>query len=690
MNAQSNSWTQKASIPGIGRGGSMGFSINGSGYVVCGLTTGGNTISDLWKWNQANNSWTQKANLPGNARHSGVAFKIGNKGYLTTGIASGNVLLNDLWEYNPATNAWIQKLNFIGTSRYYASSFVVGNYAYSGTGFGPGYQKDLWRYDQSNNTWTQMADLPGVGRYCSIGFAINSYGYLVCGYTGVSQKELWRYNTTSNNWSLRTEFPGTARYAPCAFVLNGKAYVGTGTASTGNTKDFYCYDPVLDSWSPAPSLPSNERLSATGFTINGKGYVSCGLNSTSFYNDLWEFNPGALSAYVNGTNLTCLGQNNGTATSMVTGGVSPFTYLWSNGQTTGFISNLASGIYTVTVTDANSISVTASITLTSPNSMSASTPLVSSICKGENATLSVTVSGGNLPYTYSWTPSNLTTQIVQVTPSASTTYTITVHDANGCSVSRTVWVAVNPLPSAPIHVSNGGVACSPDSVKLYSSSNSTLSWQWFRNGTIINGAVDSVYYAKTTGTYKVIVTNAGGCSKGSSNSSVNITQLTATISPLGTVTMCQGDSVNLTANPTSGYNFQWRKNGINISGATQSGYKAKQAGTFKVLITNQINGCTGLSAGTSVVINCRNSSGQFPDQVFPNPSADQFILDLSSYPEGKYIEMDVIDLTGKSVRHFSINCSNSNFSFGRDLSPGMYFIKLKTPSGSQMIKIIKE
>jgi PKD-like domain/SprB repeat/Secretion system C-terminal sorting domain len=63
------------------------------------------------------------------------------------------------------------------------------------------------------------------------------------------------------------------------------------------------------------------------------------------------------------TNATC-GQNNGAITATATGGTSPFSYLWNTGATTAAINNLAAGTYTVTVTDANSLTATANTTVT--------------------------------------------------------------------------------------------------------------------------------------------------------------------------------------------------------------------------------------------------------------------------------------------------------------------------------------
>ncbi len=65
-------------------------------------------------------------------------------------------------------------------------------------------------------------------------------------------------------------------------------------------------------------------------------------------------------------NITCHGANNGKAISTVYGGTPAYTYLWSNGQTTGTLSTVSAGTYTLTVTDQNGCTGTTSVTITQP------------------------------------------------------------------------------------------------------------------------------------------------------------------------------------------------------------------------------------------------------------------------------------------------------------------------------------
>src|SRR4029078_6444500 len=92
----------------------------------------------------------------------------------------------------------------------------------------------------------------------------------------------------------------------------------------------------------------------------------------------------------------------------VTGGVSPYTYSWSNAATTQDISGLVAGTYNVTVTDANGCKTTASVTITQPataviiSAIGSNTP----VCAGNTLNLTVTASGGTGTLTYSWTGPN--------------------------------------------------------------------------------------------------------------------------------------------------------------------------------------------------------------------------------------------------------------------------------------------
>jgi hypothetical protein len=141
---------------------------------------------------------------------------------------------------------------------------------------------------------------------------------------------------------------------------------------------------------------------------------------------------GQCTVTISHTDNYCYGASVGTAAASSTG-TSPFTYLWSPGnQTTASVNGLASGTYTVTMTDALMCTATQTVTITSPPPVSAtitSTPPSCGSCCDGSATINFT--GGPGPYSYQWIPSG------GMLPTASGlcagTYTCCATDANGCS-----------------------------------------------------------------------------------------------------------------------------------------------------------------------------------------------------------------------------------------------------------------
>ena len=105
-----------------------------------------------------------------------------------------------------------------------------------------------------------------------------------------------------------------------------------------------------------------------------------------------------VTANLDATNPTCGGFTNGTITAMGSGGLEPYTYQWSTGETTQTIDGINVGTYTVTVTDLTLEFDVASISLTSPPQVNANI-IIDDFCAGN---VTVPATGGVLPYTYDW------------------------------------------------------------------------------------------------------------------------------------------------------------------------------------------------------------------------------------------------------------------------------------------------
>jgi trimeric autotransporter adhesin len=157
----------------------------------------------------------------------------------------------------------------------------------------------------------------------------------------------------------------------------------------------------------------------------------------------------------------CASSNDGRISIVVSGGMAPYSYSWSNGGNAASIMNLAPGTYTVTVTDATAASITRSFVLGANPAISitANVTNVTGIMANANGSIRLSVSGGNAPYRYFW--SNGRTDSL-ITGLASGQYTVVVTDQNGCSKDSSFTVGFTSL-ALTADVSGISVACTGES-----------------------------------------------------------------------------------------------------------------------------------------------------------------------------------------------------------------------------------
>ncbi len=213
----------------------------------------------------------------------------------------------------------------------------------------------------------------------------------------------------------------------------------------------------------------------------------------------------------------------GTASVTVSGGVSPYTYLWSNGATTSNIGGIGAGNYCVTITDKTGCQDSACFII--PGSILPKITITASsdsLCKGDTAIL--TASGA---IKYTWSPSQGLSCTAcanpTATPSATTTYTVTGTSVSGCSSMASVTVYLRDPPS--IHViTTQSTICKGESVTLVASAtNNTSPFTWQPGA--VTGPTISVTPTVTT-TYTVTASNA--CGIASIPITINVNQLPIT------------------------------------------------------------------------------------------------------------------------------------------------------------------
>ena len=139
-----------------------------------------------------------------------------------------------------------------------------------------------------------------------------------------------------------------------------------------------------------------------------------------------------------GYGVSCNGASDGFIDLTVTGGTAPYSYIWSNGEITESISGLSAGIYSVTVVDVNSCTVSAEVEITESPEMTISETHSNyngfgvSTFGATNGEIDITVEGGTGSYTFDWSNGETTEDLSDL---AAGTYSVTVTDQNECSVS---------------------------------------------------------------------------------------------------------------------------------------------------------------------------------------------------------------------------------------------------------------
>lgn len=142
---------------------------------------------------------------------------------------------------------------------------------------------------------------------------------------------------------------------------------------------------------------------------------------------------GSLSVAIDQMDISCYGRADGMAIA-VSNGTSPFQYLWSNQAVTDTLSNLGAGTYSVSVTDVQHCTGTASVSFAVPDSLYALSTLVADSCSAGAGSITVTVSGGTGPYHYLWSPGTATgAQFASLTAGS---YTLVITDSHSCTVNE--------------------------------------------------------------------------------------------------------------------------------------------------------------------------------------------------------------------------------------------------------------
>ncbi len=472
----------------------------------------------------------------------------------------------------------------------------------------------IWQVD-SRDRWLAMPinNLISEGQVKDI--AVDAQGNL-----WIASESIVRYNPdteTTKRFGPADYY--TSQYATCmAIDQDGAVWIGTedkgvflvekASALTVNIikdKELSCLpgqnDAVLRAKVTGGKPPFTYRWNGdrTGETISalGPGLYSVTVNDSQGRSKITRFTIDDTRITARATQQdpeSASGAADGVALAVAEGGALPLSYKWSNGEAANIARKLTAGVHTVTITDKNGCSATASVTIEVK-----AAPLRVQIaqtqalrCAGDNsAALAVELFGGKGPYQFKWSQPNLSGD--KVSGLGAGEYSVSVSDATGktataqFSVKAPAALALNATATAPASTgqsdgkataqANGGTA--------------PYSFRWD------NGETTAPAERLAPGTRTVTVQDANGCTATATVSiTENILPLSASLSQTANLLCASDKNAALEVRVSGGkgpYQFKWSQ--PNLSGDKVSGLGA---GEYSITVTDAV----GNTQSTRIVI----------------------------------------------------------------------------------------
>lgn len=380
--------------------------------------------------------------------------------------------------------------------------------------------------------------------------------------------------------------PVSSTNETCAGACNG---IG-GTAPSGGTAPYHY------SWSIAGvgDVPFVNTLCSGTHTVTVTDASNCQVNASITIS-------GPVGVDITATAPTqpgCFGAGNGSLTVTATGPTA-LEYSIDNGtsfQTSNIFNSLAAGTYQVVVRDTNGCRDNINVTIGEPAALSITAGNDLTICQGQNATITAAGSGGTAPYTISWSHGLPLGNSHTVIPGTTTTYNISLTDANGCGpVTESVIVTVHP-PLSVTALSDQSIC--PGAAATISATGSggnggpyTYTWTNNINATTLTGAVQSVSPNVST-TYTVTVSD--GCTTPNATDQVTITLLSLPFTSFtaDTLSGCSPVMVNF-SHAAAGANCSWNFGDGTTSNDCTPQHVFSEPGCYNISLTvTDANGCT--------------------------------------------------------------------------------------------------
>jgi hypothetical protein len=353
-----------------------------------------------------------------------------------------------------------------------------------------------------------------------------------------------------------------------ATISSTTATCTNGTASITNVSGGLA--PYTYQWSNGANTSSISGLSTGQYTVSVSDAQGC-------YSDFYAWVPQGITINCNSTSApaTCI-QSNGSAIAFATNGTAPYSFLWSNGQSTQTLTNVPGGFYSFTAIDANGCMGNGYVTIATSTPVNVTYATTPSQCTSATGSATLSISGGSAPYSVAWNTSPPQSGIT-ATGLMVGTYAFTVTDANGCV--RTGGTTIPPVSSITGFMSTTSTPCASSNGSASLSvvgSAPPLTYLWN------TGATASSISNLAAGGYTCTVTDANSCQRifYEDVNAVSPVVLGFNVTNASCILLNDGSITAVATGGTAPYTYSWGSNTLSNIGD----------GVYYCLVTDA-NGC---------------------------------------------------------------------------------------------------
>ncbi len=380
--------------------------------------------------------------------------------------------------------------------------------------------------------------------------------------------------------------------------------------------------------------------------------------------------------------VSCFGKNDGLVEVSVSGGMEPYKYHWSPnaGNVAGTVaSDLSTGYYWLTVTDAVFCTNTFNIYISGPTPMTSTASIKHVDCYGnETGAISVNVAGGVPPYMYWWDGQPGSDKLTGLEPDS---VFLEISDRNGC-VLEDSFVVKQPEEPLSLTVESTDVNCpgGNDGSVLLNASGGTLPYAFSLNN--LDWQKDKDFYGLSAGDYTVYLRDGNGCR--SQISGIRIEEVNNMfVDPGSDTTIAFGTRLKLqpkvSGDFTGELSYQWTCSDMSILSCDDCEEPVVSPRENTIVFLEVTNGLGCVAEGNIKINVVLEKFIHVPDAFTPNVDGTNDLLQVFGSPGTMVRQFIIVDFWGKKVfelRNFPVNQTGTgwdgNFQ-GQEMSAGVYY-----------------